>query len=303
MDRTGYLGASDAGAILGVDPWRTPLRVYQETIGEVESDDAPSLQAEVGTALEPLLLRKWSRRRGIEIEDWPVGQVTHPELPFIRARPDGLAVDGSCVIEAKSTDEWDAWGPDGSNQVPLYYMAQGVVLMACTGRDVVEYPVLLGKREFRVLRVEREGELEAMVIGRMADFWRGHVEPRTPPDPQTDKEVAIRWRHAVAGKTVPMTPEFEEILADYHRTTLTLRDLTKHKDHLRSQILRRVEDASAVVDEDGTMLVSLPSVTRKEYVVHESTMRRITLSKGLKTLLEKRSWTVSRLAELEVNDD
>ena len=43
MNRRTYLGGSDTAAILGLSPWKSPLELYLEKIGEAPEQDRKSV--------------------------------------------------------------------------------------------------------------------------------------------------------------------------------------------------------------------------------------------------------------------
>jgi len=55
------IGGSDAASILGLNKWKSPIRVYMEKIGEIEPEKVGEA-AYWGTKLEDLLAKEFEER-------------------------------------------------------------------------------------------------------------------------------------------------------------------------------------------------------------------------------------------------
>ena len=62
------IGGSDVAAILGINPYRTPLDIYREKTTEITEDRAPSEAAYWGTQLESIVAQEFSKRTGFMIQ-------------------------------------------------------------------------------------------------------------------------------------------------------------------------------------------------------------------------------------------
>ena len=99
MDRQGYLGGSDAAAIIGISPFRSRLDVWAEKRGTAEPVvETPSMM--LGLYMEPFIRAVHEAATGEKIVSVP--QKTHPEHPWMRARLDGKVKGKPVVYEAKT---------------------------------------------------------------------------------------------------------------------------------------------------------------------------------------------------------
>src|SRR5690606_20076292 len=57
------IGGSDAAVIAGLDPFKSPVRLWMEKRGEIEEEPAGEA-AEWGLLLEPVIAREFERRTG-----------------------------------------------------------------------------------------------------------------------------------------------------------------------------------------------------------------------------------------------
>lgn len=180
--RVNGVGGSDAGAIMGLSPWKSPLEVWLEKTGRDEAPDLSDKEwVEWGNRLEPLVAEKFADM--------------HPELKVLRknctmvskARPWAFAnidrevrgPDGRGLLEIKtaglrSEKDW-VFGP------PDHYLCQIQHYLSVTGWGFAWCAVLIGGQEYREYFIPRdEADIEA--IDRAVDsFWNDFVVPGVIP--------------------------------------------------------------------------------------------------------------------------
>jgi putative phage-type endonuclease len=182
-DRKTYIGGSDAAAISGVSPWKTPLQVWLEKTGELEGADIGSIPAvHWGTVLEAVCAREYAELTGCKLRKGKF--TTHPKYPFIGGTPDRLVVGQRKLLEIKTTNAWSGqhdWGEVGTDAIPLPYLLQVSHYLALLDYDVADVAVLIGGSDFRIYTVRRDLELEEMLIDRERRFWEDYVVPRVQP--------------------------------------------------------------------------------------------------------------------------
>ena len=178
------IGASEAAAILGVNPYCSPFALWSEKLGLVEPR-AMSDAMTWGLKLEPLVAEHYAQETGRQVFA-PAPWTVHVSgtRPWMRATLDRLVrcetqpgVHG--VLELKTTnarlaDQWD-------EEPPLPYVIQVQHQLAVTGYLWGSLAVLIGGQTFRWVDIPRNDEFIALLIAREAEFWRRLVE-RDPPD-------------------------------------------------------------------------------------------------------------------------
>lgn len=129
--RSKGIGGSDASIICGLNKYKSPVELWVEKTGMVETKEAGEA-AYWGTLVEPLIREEFSRRTGFEvgIEE---SMLQYPEYPFMLAIVDGILIHpeyGGCIFEAKTlsvfrTDELE-------DSIPKEYQLQVQPYMAVT---------------------------------------------------------------------------------------------------------------------------------------------------------------------------
>lgn len=192
LRRTG-LGGSDAAAALGLSPWKRPLELYYEKLGEaepVEESDAMRF----GTLLEPIVRAEYIRRTG---QNLVFGQPAQRSIehPFMLAHLDGFRPDDRRVVEFKTARSDEGWGEPETDDVPEPYLLQVMHYMIVTEAELADIAVLIGGSDFRIYTVPRKPELCELMIEGERQFWDA-VQRRDPPPPSNLAETNLRWRTA-----------------------------------------------------------------------------------------------------------
>lgn len=219
IDRQKYLGSSDAAAIIGVSPWRTPLDVYLDKVeGQQEVSAEKAAIFKRGHRLEPYILDMLRDEHGFKYTARGA-RYLDKELPFLAAEIDAEAETGE-NIEAKSANFYGrgAWGEQHTDAVPIYYNAQAQHGMMVTGKARTVFPVLVGIDDFRVYQVDRDEQVIQFLRGKEIEMW-DRIQRRDPPAPSTvsDIERLFPWD---AGSVIQASDEIRDAY-------LTLKDLKK----------------------------------------------------------------------------
>lgn len=178
LRKTG-IGGSDASIIMGINPWSTPMKLYNEKI----SDTVNTYQTEsmyFGHILEEVVAQEFAKRTGLEVEVYPYF-LRSREHPFITANIDRkIKAPGFVGLECKTTSagqdfEWT------DKSVPPYYYVQVQHYMYVTGAKEWYMAVLIGGNKFREYHIARDDELIEKMVELETKFWNEHVLPRKPP--------------------------------------------------------------------------------------------------------------------------
>jgi putative phage-type endonuclease len=235
MDRQKYLGGSDIAAILGISPWRTPLDVYLDKVEGKRPEDPSKAQIfRRGARMEPYILDLLAEEHGIEIvqRGQRYRDKTHD---FIAAEIDAEAASGE-NIEAKSANQFAAkhWGAEWTDDIPVYYTAQGMHGMMVTGAPATIFPVLIGSDDFRVYRVERDEETITAIRAKEVEFW-DRIQRRDPP-PATAVSDIERLFARDYGTAVEASSELAQVVGTLKRLKKELKMLESDADDAAEQI-------------------------------------------------------------------
>lgn len=248
------LGGSMAAAALGVSPWTSKLKAWLLLTGRAE-DSPMSEPARWGQILEPVVRGVYAQRHGHTGEHSrivvPAESLYHPTLPWLRSTPDGMIQEDfpaslgggsfySKCLEVKCPSWRTAWqwGHPKFRSVPPHYRVQGVIEMAVTGLERVDFAVLIGGCDYFEITVDRDADLEAVTLEQLADFWK-LVETDTPPE----VDEADEWRSFFADRlpservVIESSPDIESLMDDWFKAHLALREANKADETCRNRII------------------------------------------------------------------
>ncbi len=199
------IGGSDAAAACGCSPWTTRLGLYTEKVQYLDGHGGhggpETFDQRRGHLLEPVVLQMYMDATGTVVQQRE-DSIISERYPFMRASLDGVTLEGSPIIEAK-TSRWKcppggraspekAWGDAWTSEIPLIYLFQCQHNMVVSDVGVCHVPVLFGDFEFAIYEVLADLEFQGLMISEESRFWE-MVEARTPPEPINDADVSMRW--------------------------------------------------------------------------------------------------------------
>jgi putative phage-type endonuclease len=245
LRRTG-ITATDIAAIAGLSPWKQGFDVWLEKMDKLTQADSEPMWW--GRMLEPLILDAYKRRTGLELE-YP-GTVRDREHEFILATPDAVVKDDRAV-EAKSSGHYNAWrwGIEGSDDIPLEYVAQCAWQMRVLDLPRVDVPVLFGANDFRIYRVHRDVKFEQALIGMGRHFWQRYVVAGKEPEPGSG-EGSARYLASQFPKNIkPLrdASEDETILVEkYAHVKKLIKTHEQRRDEIVAQLKKQIGDADGL---------------------------------------------------------
>jgi putative phage-type endonuclease len=246
-NRSSGLGGSDAAAAVNLSRWKSPLRLWQEKVGEVAPDDLSDNEAvHFGNVLEDVVADEFSRRRGLKLQR-DRRTLRHPDHEFMLAHIDRRVVGAREGLECKTASlrMVKEWGEEDTDAVPIEYLAQSAHYMAVTGFDAWHVAVLIAGNDFRMYRIERDPELIESLIAREREFW-SHVQTRTPPEPTTIEDAFARWPQDT-GKSIVANDLVLNDLGQYRNLKTAEKDLAMQLEATRLRICNFMQDATTLL--------------------------------------------------------
>lgn len=241
LRKTG-IGASEIGAVVGLNPYAGPLDVYLRKLDLIEDDAGEA--AEWGHLLEPLIADRYARETGETLER--CSTLVHPSEPWILATPDRLSLSGR-VVECKTASLRVAhrWGEPGTDEVPEEYLAQVTWQMLVTGHRVADIALLVGGQEFRIYTVPFDGELAAALVEQGRAFWHDHVLAQVPPPSGSEKAVRewLRQRYPRdLGDIRTAGPDEADALEALRQARIAFAEAEARKTAAEDQVKRLIGD-------------------------------------------------------------
>lgn len=206
------IGGSEAAAVCGISPWTTPVQLWQVKRGDVPPPDLSDNElVRWGELLEEVIGKEGARRLGFTVHRVRETKIDK-EHPHMLANIDFRIVGKRAGLEVKNSSQWtsEKWGEIGTDDVPPYYLMQGVHYMRVLDYDEWYYAVLLGGNELLTYRVERDADIEKRLIMLEGRFWECVETGRAPP-PIKIEDLTRLYKKTQGVKVA--TPEIVDLVA------------------------------------------------------------------------------------------
>lgn len=278
--RTTGIGGSDAGAIMGLNEYSSPLVVYMQKKGEGVFEGNNSTKW--GHLLEDPVRQETEKELGVHIEEVP-GMFRSSIYSYMNANLDGLiltenpvtigndTVDGLGGHEIKTSAKGDGFGED---EIPDSYYCQVQHYMAVTGLPWFILTVfILSKKEGRHYIVKANPDFQEKLIAAECDFWENYVMTNTIPAPSgTESETEILKSLPMA-ETVELPEELSYSLGRRSEIKDQIKLLEAEEKQISNNVLLELYKASNVAEGEepkekivatcGSYKISLSMTKRK----------------------------------------
>ena len=187
-ERKKGIGASEAASVLGLNPYRTPLEVWMQKKGLVETLETPAMR--LGTRLEPVIAEMYQDATGLELIQ-PFTMI-YPKNPIIFATPDRIVKGKNKGLEIKTANARMAenWGEPGTDEIPQHYLIQCILCMAVTDLPEWDVAALIGGQDFRIYNIQRDIDLENSIIEKLLEWWDTYIVGNREPDINSSRSCA-----------------------------------------------------------------------------------------------------------------
>jgi putative phage-type endonuclease len=244
------IGASESAALFGLGySSQSPLTVWASKV-HGEEDFQESQRMKIGKLIEPALRLIFADQNGIDCES--PGEFSiyrHPELPYMGATLDGLALHpehGPVPVEMKNIDHFNRADWEEGNG-PLKYQIQVQHQLAVTGAQYAYLFGLIGGNTPITIPVPRNDRfINETLLPTLESFW-GYVERQEMPpvdgSEATAKLLKKLWPRD-NGVAVMLPGESVEWDRELAALKLTIKDADARKTLLENQIKAAIGEAT-----------------------------------------------------------
>lgn len=242
--RDGYIGGSEAGAVVGLNHFVSPWSLWAEKTGAIPRFEG-NLATEVGTYLEEFVAKKFSEETGKKVKRCNFSLV-NDKYPWAIANIDREVVGEDAGLEIKTTSEL-SMKRFKNGEYPEQYYAQCVHYMAVTGKARWYLAVLIGNRDFRIFEIERdEAEIQALMDAEQT-FWNDYVKTGNPPpaDGTTATTDAMASMYSQGDEAIQVDiTGLEQTLRDYKELTESIKQMEEAKEACANTIKAALGEAT-----------------------------------------------------------
>lgn len=240
--RKSGIGGSDAGAICGVNPFGSAMKVFRDkTREDVEEQNNEALR--IGHDLEDYVAQRFTEASGLKVRKSNY-MYRSREYPFMIADVDRMVVGEDAGLECKTVSAYNAdkWA-DGN--IPLHYVMQCYHYMAVTGKRAWYIAAVILGRDFIYRRLEWDDELITRLITIEEDFWNNHVLTGIIPPPDGSKacdEVIEQYFHTARKESAIKLVGFDEKLRRREEILGFISELQEEQKQIEQEVKLFMQD-------------------------------------------------------------
>ena len=285
------IGASDAAAVLGLNPYKSALRLWAEKTGRLHPpnlDNNPNVLR--GVALETPIAEAFATQMGFgKVEPCGLLFQADPPYEFILATPDFLLDQGfidhnniPVEIKAPSAHNRKQW-----DEPPPMYEAQVRQQMFVLGAPYGILVAGFSDKDGRITEVVSHwieplsgAEHEAVIL-RLEEFWLDVQNDAMPLDKNKDTSATLDdlYPDELKGKVVVLPEKANWIHQQLEDTNEAIARYTTERDFLRSELKAMIGDADTARLADGSATYIWRRQDRKGYTVAATSSRVLRIKK------------------------
>lgn len=196
-ERKKGIGGSDAAVILGLNPYKNNIRLWEEKTGKVQAEDiSDKPYVKYGTQAEDLLRELFK----LDFPQYEVSHdentiIKHPKYPFLFASLDGQLVDKETgelgILEIKTTnilqsmqkEKWKEKLPDNYFCQVLHYLnvtGYSFAILKAQLKYDFDGDIKLETRHYKINRSDFEEDIKELEKTEV-EFWTKYVEKDIQP--------------------------------------------------------------------------------------------------------------------------
>lgn len=248
-NRTEFIGGSDIGTILGLNPWKSAYTLWAEKSGRIEIEDISDKEAVWwGTNMEELVAKRFCMKTGKKVKKTTY-EFSCKEYPFLVAHVDRLGVGEKFVLECKTTSARNRTNYN-EGEIPPYHYAQVQFYLMLTGYKV-GYLATKRDSDFYVTKIDRNDEFIEEMKESAINFWQ-MVQDGIEPDIDDSESTAdtINQMYPESIQAVMDLSDYRQTIESRIAVAMQIKSLESIKRQCDSVIKSAMEDCeSAVCDE------------------------------------------------------
>lgn len=173
------IGGSDAGTVLGLNPYKSAFTLWCEKTHKIDVPDIDNESMRQGRDLEEYVAKRFEEETGKKVRKSGFS-FQSKKHPFMLANVDRLVVGEKAGLECKTANALTRTKYD-KGDIPASYYAQCMHYMAVTGLEKWYIAILVLGKSFHVFEIQRDEEEIQALIEKEKEFWNCVKTQREPP--------------------------------------------------------------------------------------------------------------------------
>lgn len=247
IDRKSFIGASEIGAVVGVDPFCTPLKLYGLKTGLIAPDDLSDNEAvEWGQRLERIVSQKFAEKNNVKLIAYKK-RYFHPDCNFLSCELDNIIAGSDELVEVKTASAWQIKKWEKDDEIPAHYICQVMMQLGLSKRRIGHIAVLVGGQKYIEKRIEFDQEFYNNLVEKACAFW-AMVEARTPPMACGDDNEALLELYPTnkSDEIIQGIEEFNTAIARRQEISMHIDNMKAEKEEIENRLKQVVGDAVGI---------------------------------------------------------
>lgn len=252
-ERKKGLGSSDAGTIMGVSPFSTPLKLWRQKTGL----DAPTPESEAmrnGHYLEPAVAEYFAAATNSVIDKSSEGDwlAVDDKKPWLRVSPDRLfwpegapqTPENRYILEIKSTSK--IVDPDN---LPLYWICQVQYQMGVMGVPLAAIAWVTGQPRLSMGHtwIQFNPNFFNTLVTALDTFWNENILKNIAPEPLTGDDIKLIYPFSEKDKYAAASAEDVDNCKVYIELEEEIENLTERLDKVGTAIKNKMAEAESLI--------------------------------------------------------
>lgn len=234
--RKAYIGGSEAGAIIGMNPYKSAYTLWAEKTGRAEPFDG-NITTEVGAYLEDFVAKKFEfeTSKKVRRENF---MLVNDKYPWAEANVDRMVIGEKALLEIKTTNSFPNMKKIKGGDFPDAWYAQMTHYLAVTELERAYLAVLVNCREIYFFTLERDEDEIKSLMSAEEEFMRYIKSDTEPPVDGSDSTAdTISAMYPEDNGSEVSLIAYENDLRQYLEITQNVRDL----EALKKEKLNRIK--------------------------------------------------------------
>lgn len=231
------IGGSDAGTIMGMNPYSSLIKLYADKTG-LSTDKEDNEAMRLGRDLEQYVAMRFSEETGKSVRNDNF-MYCDDEYDFIVANIDRRVVGENAGLECKTMGSSSAKFDFAGGEIPAHYYAQCQHYMMVMGWERCYLAILVLQRGIHIKAIDRNEEFIKSLRTSEIAFWKGFVEPGIMPQPD-GSDSSLELLRELYPTSKPQTEMeiygLDEMVEEY----LAAGDLKSHYEELQNEVKARI---------------------------------------------------------------
>lgn len=233
--RRQYIGGSDAGAIVGMNPYKSAYALWAEKTGKTAEFEG-NVTTEVGAYLEEFVAKMFERETGKKVRRCNFTLV-NDAYPWAEANVDRMVVGEDAILEIKTTNSLPNMRMLKGGEFPDMWYCQMTHYLAVTGKAKAYLAVLVNCREFKIFELERDEEEIKSLMAAESRFWdcvKNNVPPALDGSASTSDTISALYPESDGSECSLMA--FGAELRRYTELGQRIKGLKAEQDEIANEI-------------------------------------------------------------------